>query len=117
MIFIFPTELEAAIFRAANSSAKVMIGGVGMAETAATITRLIKRSTPRTIILAGIAGAYDTNHNPINQVVEVVSEQIEELPKQFAKRSKIAPNWGLPQASSNTVSSSAAKVNSIQAQI
>ncbi len=106
MIFIFPTEGEAAPFRKANPSAEVVIGGVGMAETAATIATL---KEPRMIILAGVAGAYNLAQTPINQVVEVVREQIEELPQQFSKVYEIAPRWGLPQVTSNTVSRSGAQ--------
>ncbi len=109
MIFIFPTEVESAPFRTANPSAKVVVCGVGMAETAAAIVRIATTyPEERTVILAGIAGAYDIDKNPINQVVEVTREQIEELPQQFAKHYDIAPRWGLPQAHSNTVNRSGA---------
>ncbi len=101
MIFVFPTEIESKPFRTANPSAQVVICGVGMVETAATMACMPRG---KRVILAGIAGAYDTALNPINQVVEVTEEQVEELPPQFAKQYKIAPQWGLPTVSSNTVS-------------
>ncbi len=106
MIFLFPTEFEAAPFRALHPSASVVICGVGMAATAATLSKIIAQSKVDMVILAGIAGAYDILQNPLNQVVEVVSERIEELPKQFAKRYSIEARWGLPTATSNSVNRS-----------
>lgn len=106
ILFLFPTELEAAPFRAANPSAEIIICGVGMAATAATLSRVIHRKGIEKVILAGIAGAYNIAQNPINQVVEVVSEQIEELPQQFAKRYDIELQYGLTSARSNSVNRS-----------
>ncbi len=106
MVFLFPTEFEATPFRELHPSANVIICGVGMAATAATLSRIITTQNPKIVILCGIAGAYNTTQNPIDQVVEVISEQIEELPKQFQKTYKIEPRWGLPTASSNTVNRS-----------
>lgn len=105
MVFIFPTEFEAAHFRALHPAANVVICGVGMAATAATLSRIFV-SNPDIVILAGIAGAYNITQNPINQVVEVVSERIEELPEKFAITYEIEPRWGLPRVSSNTVNRS-----------
>ena len=39
-IFLFPTELEARAFCGLCPDAEVVISGVGMAETAATIARI-----------------------------------------------------------------------------
>ncbi|MFI3289268.1 MAG: hypothetical protein SNH55_05455 [Rikenellaceae bacterium] len=106
MVFLFPTEFEAAPFRKLHPSANVIICGVGMAATAATLSLIITTTRPKAVILCGIAGAYDINQNPIDQVVEVISEQIEELPEMFQKIYEIEPRWGLPTASSNTVNRS-----------
>ncbi len=106
ILFLFPTEFEAAPFRAANPSAEVIICGVGMAATAATLSRAILKNSVERVILAGIAGAYNTTQNPIDQVVEVISEQIEELPTQFAKRYEIKQRYGLTTARSNSVNRS-----------
>ncbi len=106
MIFLFPTEFEAKLFRELHPHARVVICGVGMAETSATLSRIIIGGDVDEVILVGIAGAYDIGKNPVNQVVEVVSETIEELPLQFSKIYTIAPRWGLPKVSSNTVNRS-----------
>ncbi len=105
MIFVFPTEFEAAPFRALCPTAKIVICGVGMATTAATLCNIIG-SKPNRIVLAGIAGSYDTDRFPINTVVEVISERIEELPAQFAITYHIKPHFSLPKASSNSVNRS-----------
>ncbi len=107
MIFVFPTIEEAAKFRTECPTAEVIISGVGMAETAAAMVKIARRATreePSTVILAGIAGAYDTTATPLGSVVEVVQEQIEELPRKYRKKYQITPRFGLPQATSNCVS-------------
>ncbi len=107
MIFLFPTEAEAAMFRAACSAAEVVVCGVGMAAAGATMARLAAtRDSIEMVVLAGIAGSYDLSKLALNEVVEVVSEQIEELPTRFRKEYNSAPRFGLPTAISNTVSSS-----------
>lgn len=103
MIFLFPTEFEAAPFRAACPDAAVMICGVGMAEAASAVSTI---EAANWVILAGIAGSYDLSKVPMNQVVEVVTEEVEELPARFATRYEIAARFDLPQVSSNTVNRS-----------
>lgn len=105
MIFLFPTEFEAALFRRACPTAEVVVCGVGMAATAAAVSRVVL-SRPDRVVLCGIAGAYDVAQNPINQVVEVVRESIEELPQQFAMSYDIEPYFGLVAATSNSVNRS-----------
>lgn len=105
MVFLFPTEFEAAPFRSACPSAEIVICGVGMAATAAVASRVVL-SCPDRVVLSGIAGAYNLAQNPINQVVEVVCESIEELPSQFAKSYVIQPFFALPTATSNSVNRS-----------
>ncbi len=106
IIFLFPTELEAAHFRKIHPTANSIICGVGMATAAATMAEIAITSSPELVILAGIAGAYDTSHNPINQVVEVVSEVIEELPARFIEKYTTLTRFGLPTATSNSVNRS-----------
>lgn len=101
MTYLFPTELEARHFRVACPDAEIIICGVGMAAAAATMARIAPNT--KEVILAGIAGCYDPTITPINSVVEVICEQIEELPEPFAKRYETAPQWGLPSAISNCV--------------
>ncbi len=106
MIYLFPTEREATLFRAARPKAKIVICGVGMAAAAAAMSTLIDRNEE--IILAGIAGSYDTDRHPINSVVEVVSERVGELPSRFAVEYRVPVRWGLTRtcATSNTVTRS-----------
>ncbi len=106
MIFLFPTQFEAEKFRTLHPTATIHICGVGMAEAAATMAQLAPTITNEEVILAGIAGSYDLTRYPIGSVVEVVSEQINELPDRFVKRYEIAPRWGLPQARGNSVNRS-----------
>ena len=56
-IVIVPTQAEAA--HMAGLGAGIVTGGVGMAETAITVARLLRREPlPEMLILAGIAGTY-----------------------------------------------------------
>ena len=101
-IYLFPTELEAKAFRELCPDAEVVISGVGMAATAATIASL----TPRTedvVVLAGIAGAYGDSV-AVGRVVEVVSEVCVELPERFRRVYKQAqPYTSLRGVKSNSV--------------
>lgn len=103
MIFIFPTQLEAAKFRTARPNAEIHICGVGMAESGAYTAKLICDSDrAEHYILAGIAGAYNITKNPVDQVVEVTQEHIAEIPEVYAKSYPIEPFFGLTTAKSNT---------------
>ncbi|MFI3259725.1 MAG: hypothetical protein R3Y16_06495 [Rikenellaceae bacterium] len=104
---IFPTQMEATQFQRLHPEVDVVIGGVGMAATAATITKLLLREVrPQRVVMAGIAGSYSLGQLPLNQVVEVVSEQIEELPYRYRKEYSVTSKWGLKEATSSTVSRS-----------
>ena len=102
MIYLFPTELEAKAFRALCPDAKVVISGVGMAATAATIA---SRGCHRddVVVLAGIAGAYGDSV-AVGSVVEVVSEECVELPERFRHTyQQPQPYTALRGVRSNTV--------------
>lgn len=103
-IFLFPTELEARAFCDLCPEAEVVISGVGMAETAATLARIsISKSLHgRVVILAGIAGCYEQRCE-VGEVVEVVAEVISELPQRFAQRYIVEPYTELRHVVSNTV--------------
>lgn len=103
-IFLFPTELEAAKFREQCPDAEIVILGVGMAETAATIVRLnvLQSLDNRVVVMAGIAGAY-AEKCAVGEVVEVVAEVISELPQRFAQRYIVEPYTELRHVVSNTV--------------
>lgn len=112
-LFIFPTEMEAALFRRLRPRAEVVISGVGMAATAAAIASIDRRKhlfASDTVVLCGVAGAYDRGL-AVGDVVEVVSECCVELPERFRQtyRQKVATTT-LRRVSSNTVHGSGAEV-------
>lgn len=108
MILLFPTELEAAPFRALCPEAEVVICGVGMAQTAACVARLLAEGH-RSFLLAGIAGAYG-DAPAKGEVVAVAEERVAGMPQQFdrAYKTSILPD-GLRVVRSNTVSACGAE--------
>lgn len=104
-IYLFPTELEAEPFRAVCPDAHVVISGVGMAATAATLSQLYARhsiDTESVVVLAGLAGAYKGDLKQ-GDVVEVVEECCAELPERFIKRYVVEPYTNLRAVRSNSV--------------
>jgi nucleoside phosphorylase len=100
--YLFPTELEAKVFRAMCPDAAVVISGVGMAATAAAIASLNPRAED-VVVLAGIAGAYGESV-AVGEVVEVVSEECVELPERFRRAyTQLEPYTSLRGVRSNTV--------------
>ena len=108
MITLFPTELEAAPFRALCPDVAVKICGVGMAQTAACVARLIAEGE-REFLLAGIAGAYNSELAK-GDVVAVAEERVAGLPHSFDRtyRATSVPE-GLRAVRSNTVSACGAE--------
>ena len=104
-IFLFPTDLEARTFCELCPEAEVVISGVGMAATAATLARLSANNSleGRVAILAGIAGCYELRC-AIGEVVEVVSEHVSELPERFRQSYRVEAFTTLRGVASNTVS-------------
>ena len=103
--YLFPTELEAKAFREMCPDACVIISGVGMAATAATISKLYAShsiSSESVVILAGLAGAYDAM-SAKGDVVEVVEECCAELPERFQQRYTVQPYTSLRAVRSNSV--------------
>ena len=108
MKILFPTELEAAPFRALCPDVAVEICGVGMAQTAACVARLIAEGE-REFLLAGIAGAY-TEELAKGDVVAVVEERVAGLPQQFDRVYTASLRLeGLREAKSNSVCRCGAK--------
>ena len=108
-VYLFPTECEAAPFRALVPDAEIVISGVGMAMTAATVARIAAEHEHRDMlfVLAGIAGAY--GDIAVGSVVEVVSECCVELPERFREHHRATfCTEMLPTATSNTVHSASA---------
>ncbi len=106
MIFLFPTEIEARLFRAKSPDAQVIITGVGMAACGASLSRVAMQNPTRRLILGGIAGSYDTATLAIGEVVEVVEESIEELPRRYQTTYINSSHTSLRGVTSNSVSSS-----------
>lgn len=104
-IYCFPTEEEAAVFRALRPDADVRIIGVGMAEAAAVAATFIAAFGPKRLVLCGIAGACDDGVC-LGQVVEVVEDAVAGLPDVYAERYDVKTTGLLPQAKSLTVSHS-----------
>jgi nucleoside phosphorylase len=106
IVYLFPTEMEAKEFRRLCPNAEVIISGVGMVATAATIASLDRRKhlmANDMVVLAGIAGAYGDSV-AVGSVVEVVSEVCVELPERFRRVYKQAqPYTSLRGVKSNSV--------------
>lgn len=103
-IYLFPTELEAAPFRALRPTARVVISGVGLAATAATLAMLGREGSlvASRVVLAGLAGAYD-ERVAVGAVVEVVEECCAELPERFRRSYSVQPRTKLRHVGSNSV--------------
>ena len=103
-VYLFPTELEATLFRERVPEAEVVISGVGEVATAATLARIVpKYGRDCCYVLGGIAGAYGDTV-AIGEVVEVVLERCAELPERFIKEYANEPCTNLRRVGSNTVS-------------
>lgn len=113
-IFLFPTEEEAAPLRAVASCADIRICGVGMAETAAATAGIILRESPQSLVLAGVAGAYDPSLR-VCDVVAVCSECVESLPQRYRRTYRAsAAVEGLRAVAGNTVTESGAAASAAQ---
>ena len=105
IIYLFPTECEAKPFCGLRPEASVVISGVGMVETSATLMRLYAEGGIRqgdVVALCGIAGSYN-QELAIGSVVEVVEECCVELPARFRGRYANEPYTALRGVKSNTV--------------
>lgn len=103
-VYLFPTELEAAIFREQMPEAEVVISGVGQAATAAAFANIVHvYGMDACYVLAGLAGSYG-DAVAVGEVVEVVSERCAELPERFVEEYRVVPQTMLRGVSSNTVS-------------
>lgn len=103
MIFLFPTELEAAKLKALRPDLDIRICGIGAVETATEVARIL-RTEREPLLLCGIAGAYDHNLQK-GDVVAVTKERFAYLSTGY-DRSYIATMVvdDLPMVRSNTVS-------------
>ena len=103
MIFLFPTELEAARLRERRPDLDIRICGIGAVETATEVARIL-RTERKPLLLCGIAGAYDHSLKK-GDVVAVTEERFAYLSTGY-DRSYLASMIveDLPMVRSNTVS-------------
>ena len=108
-LFLFPTRLEAEPFVRLCPDAEVVVSGVGMTATAATLARLFSehRLDGEEVVLSGIAGAYN-EELVLGEVVEIVEECCVELPERFRTIYRTTPRTTLRSATSNSVHRSGA---------
>lgn len=104
MIFIFPTQEEAARFRVVAPDVQIEICGVGLAQAAASISAIIERSeSSEELLLCGIAGSYCADRVGVGEVVEVVEESISQLPSKYSKSYTAESQTHLRGVKSNSV--------------
>ena len=110
MIFLFPTELEAAKLKVLRPDLDIRICGIGAVETATEVARIL-RTEHQPLLLCGIAGAYDHNLKK-GDVVAVTEERFAYLSTGY-DRSYLASMVveGLPMVRSNTVSHCSQEAN------
>lgn len=107
-VLLFPTELEAAPLRRRRPDLDIRISGVGAAETARFMQRLLSAERPSLAVLCGTAGSYDAAYG-IGSVVAVAEERMDGVPPQFAATYRATADMdGLPRVTGNTVSRSGA---------
>ena len=110
MIFLFPTELEAARLRERCPDLDIRICGIGAVETATEVARIL-RTEHKPLLLCGIAGAYDHTLQK-GDVVAVMEERFAYLSTGY-NRSYLASLVvdDLPMVRSNTVSHCSQEAN------
>lgn len=80
VVILAPTQMEAAAVKnALGGSVPVVVSGVGMADTAASTHKALKKHKDKLVILAGIAGAYPGSGLSHGDCVAVESERIADL--------------------------------------
>ena len=103
MIFLFPTEFEAARLRERRPDLDIRICGIGAVETAVAVAD-IRRTERKPLLLCGIAGAYDRNLKK-GDVVAVKEERFARLSTGYTRSyyASLAID-DMPEVVSNTVS-------------
>ena len=103
ILFLFPTELEAAKLKALRPDLDIRICGIGAVETATEVARIL-RTEREPLLLCGIAGAYDRNLKK-GDVVAVTEERFAYLSTGYNRTYSASMEIkGLPSVCSNTVS-------------
>lgn len=110
MIYLFPTEMEAARLRELRPDLDIRICGVGAVECATTVAKIL-HDERKSLLLCGIAGAYDTSLQK-GDVVAVTEERFAYLSSGYDRSypaSMVVE--GLPMVCSNTVSHCSQEAN------
>lgn len=103
-VLLFPTELEARPLRSRRPDLDIRICGVGAAQTARFMQRLLSSERPEAVVLCGIAGAYGETLRT-GEVVAVVRERMAGVPSAFAEEYRATLRFdGLTEVAANTVS-------------
>ncbi len=98
VVVLIPTVVEA------SGIPDAVIGGVGMAEISAALSKILRRR-PRMVVLAGISGAYPDSGLKVGDCVLVISERVGGLPAAYEKRYECpwAEPFSLPKVAGITV--------------
>ena len=113
MIILFPTEFEAARLRELRPDLDIRICGIGAVETATEVARIL-RTERQSLLLCGIAGAYDHTLKK-GDVVAVAEERFAYLSTGYDRSySATMAIEGLPMVRSNTVSHCSQEPNGAQ---
>jgi len=103
-VLLFPTEMEARGLRSLRPDLDIRICGVGAAQTARFMQRMLAAEHPDAVVLCGIAGAYDASLRT-GDTVAVVRERMSGVPPMFAEEYAATVRFGsLVEAAANTVS-------------
>lgn len=114
IVLIFPTELEARPLRSRRPDLDIRICGVGAAQTARFMQRLLSEERPEAVVLCGIAGAYGETPLP-GDTVAVVRERMAGVPSAFAEEYRATLRFdGLAEVTANTVSNVGAPADGAQ---
>lgn len=114
VVLLFPTEMEARQLRSRRPDLDIRICGVGAAQTARFMQRMLSAESPDAVVLCGIAGAYDTTLRA-GDVVAVVRERMAGVPPMFAEEYAASVRFdSLAEVAANTVATVGAPANGAQ---
>ncbi len=101
-LLLFATDMEAAAVRSLCGDVQTAVCGVGAVEAAVGMMEILERERPTSVVLCGIAGAYDCSLK-VGDVVCVAVEQTTSLPTLYRKEYRATLSIPLPEVVSNTV--------------
>ena len=89
-LLLFATDMEAAAVRSLCGDVQTAVCGVGAVEAAVGMMEILERERPTSVVLCGIAGAYDRSLK-VGDVVCVAVEQTTSLPTIYRKEYRATP--------------------------